>query len=105
VRHNAVFHFDVDIFRETIEKGGPGECLFISGSSRVRSDIHYAYADIISAEILVGQPAMKVEFNAVLGDAAAKTDKLVTDFVQHAEALISSHLPRWGFTVRTVEPT
>jgi hypothetical protein len=98
VRHNAVFHFDVDMFREKIENGIPHECLFISSTSKVRNDLHYPYADIVAAEILTGCPIGREEFPTVLADAAAKTDALVTKFVTYTEDLISELLPGWGFT-------
>jgi len=98
VRHNAVFHFDVDMFKEKIDNGIPHECLFISSTSKVRNDLHYPYADIVAAEILTGCPIGREEFPTVLADAAAKTDALVTKFVTYTEGLISELLPRWGFT-------
>ena len=97
VRHNAVFHFDAEVFRETIENGIPNECIFVAGATQVRAEIHYPYADIVAAEILVGWPAGQDEFMAVLADAASKTDQLVVDFVSRTEDLMSYHLPRWGF--------
>lgn len=98
VRHNAVFHFDVDVFRETVDKGVSMECLFLTANGKRRNGMNYAYADIVAAEILAGSPAGKEEFSTVLADAAAKTDKLVTEFINHTEALISYYLPIWGFT-------
>ena len=100
VRHNAVFHFDVDVFRETLNKANLHECLFVASASQRRTDMHYTHADIVAAEILVGHPAGKDEFTIVLADAAAKTDKLVTSFIESTEALISHHLQRWDFTSR-----
>jgi hypothetical protein len=101
VRNKAAFHFDVGVFRETISRGTRGECLFLAANGKKCIDLHYAYADIVAAEILVGHPAGEEEFQKVLADAASKTDKLVTDFINHTEALISYHLSRWGFTNHT----
>jgi hypothetical protein len=96
-RHGAVFHFDVDTFRETIEKEPLNECLFVSRQSKKRIDVHYSYSDIVAAEILVGHPAGNGEFSSVLQDAVTKTDRLVEDFTKQAEDLISYHLQQWGF--------
>ncbi len=99
-RHGAVFHFDVDAFRETIEKEIPNECLFAYGQEKKRIDRHYPYSDIVAAEILVGHPAGNGEFALILQDAVIKTDKLVEDFINHTEALILHYLQLWRFGSR-----
>jgi hypothetical protein len=63
--------------------------------------IHYPYADIVAAEILVGLPAGGDKFDSVLADAMAKTRDLATDFANRAEPLIAHHLHRWGFVQRS----
>lgn len=96
-RHGAVFHFDASTFKETIDKGLSNECLFVSGRGTTRMGVSYSYADIVSAEILVGFPAGGEEFERVLIYATKATDALVTKFVDDAEPLIAHHLKRWGF--------
>jgi hypothetical protein len=97
-RHGAVFHFDAETFKETIDKGLSNECLFISArGQQSRMGIYYSYTDIVAAEILVGFPAGGDKFDSVLADAMAKTRNLATDFANRAEPLIAHHLQRWGF--------
>ena len=98
-RHKAVFHFDADMFRETIEKGIPNQCLFFSAKGRKRSELHYSYADLVAAEILVGASSADEDFYKVLEDAMQKTELLVSNFMDHAEKLIGENLAKWGFGI------
>ncbi len=101
-RHGAVFHYDAETFKETIDKGLSNQCLFISArGQRSRLGTHYPYADIVAAEILVGFPAGGDKFDSVLADAMVKTKDLATDFANRAEPLVAHHLRRWGFVPRS----
>ncbi|MGA3119064.1 MAG: hypothetical protein ABSF90_32175 [Syntrophobacteraceae bacterium] len=98
-RHGAVFHFDVTAFKETIDKALSNQCLFVSARGRSRMGTSYSYANIVSAEILVGFPAGGRDFERALGNAMQNTSDLVTKFADQAEPLIASHLGRWGFVI------
>jgi len=54
VRHGGVFHFLPDRFAEAIGKTPMTECQFASSVGEKRGDIHYAFADYITAEMMVG---------------------------------------------------
>jgi len=103
VRHGAVFHFDPEIFAETIAKSTCEECLFVHGRGMRKGDVNYAFADVIAAEILVGFAEDSEEFYAALEDAMKNTRNLVLTFIPAAEALIAHHLKRWGFYKTTIQ--
>ena len=98
-RHGAVFHFDADRFKETIDNQPPYECLFVSARGNSRMGTAYSYSDIVSAEILVGFPAAGDKFEPVFADAVKQASALVTKFADQAEPLIASHLKHWGFVI------
>lgn len=96
-RHQAVFHFIPETFAEVVSKTLRIDSPFISSRGKRRGNINYAYADVVSAEILVGLSSNTEEFYSVLADAMSKTRDLVIKFTDNAEGLIAHHLKEWGF--------
>jgi hypothetical protein len=63
----------------------------------LKKDLHYSYADVVTAEILVGFASDTEEFYDVLGKAMMGTRDLVTRFTDHADHLIAQRTKDWGF--------
>jgi hypothetical protein len=59
--------------------------------------VYYPFADVITAEMLVGFASDSDEFYEALGLAMDKTRDLVLKFTKAAEILIAFHLKAWGF--------
>lgn len=96
-RNHAVFHFLPETFADTINSATVDTCTFIMCRGDKKKDLHYSYADVVTAEILVGFAADTEEFYDVLGKAMAGTRDLVTRFSDHAENLIAHRTKEWGF--------
>lgn len=96
-RNNAVFHFLPETFAEMINSATVDTCTFIMCRGELNMGLHYSYADVVTAEILVGFAADTEEFYDVLSKAMAGTRDLVTRFSDHAEHLIAQRTKDWGF--------
>jgi hypothetical protein len=99
-RNHAVFHFLPHRFAGAINKANPKTCIFIAARGETRRDIHYPFADIVAAEILVGLSSDREEFYPKLKEAMVSTRDLLVRFTNDAETFISHHLDRWGFEER-----
>ena len=101
VRHGGVFHFLPDRFAEAIGKTPMTECVFASTLGEQKGNIHYTFADLITAEIGVGT---RLDDNVVVTQMMEKTLELVKQFVDHSEDFVADQLNRWGFQVLRVAP-
>jgi hypothetical protein len=91
---NNVFHFLPEHFAEKIKIQPPAKCLFLKARGKKKKDVYCTFADTIVIRTLVGDvPDILGEFEVI----AAATEKLVPQFVNDAERLISFHLTAWGF--------
>ena len=96
VRHGGVFHFLPDRFAEAIAKTPMSECVFASSVGQKKGDIHYTFADLITAEIGVGT---RLDNNVIVTQMMEKTLSLVRQFIDHSENFIGDQLSVWGFEV------
>jgi len=96
-RNHAVFHFLPDKFEWAIRAENHPSCVFISARGEKNKHVHFAYADVVAAEMLVGIPSDKTEFWPAVRRASEETGALVVRFAQGAEELIVPHLRMWGF--------
>ena len=101
VRHGGVFHFLPDRFADAIAKTAMTECVFASTLGEQKGNIHYTFADLITAEIGVGT---RLDDNVVVTQMMEKTLELVKQFVDHSENFIADQLNGWGFQVLPVAP-
>jgi len=97
VRHGGVFHFLPDKFAEAIAQTPMNDSIFASAIGTKHSDIHYAFADYITAEIMVGG---RLDDAVVVPQMMEKQLNLVKLFVDNSENFIADHLNAWGFEVR-----
>jgi hypothetical protein len=95
-RRDAVFHYVPDRFAEAIAKTPITECVFASILGQRKGDIHYAFADMIAAEIGAGT---RIDNSVVVNDMMEKTLTLVRQFIDHSENFIAGQLNGWGFEV------
>ncbi len=95
-RRDAVFHYVPDRFAEAIAKTPITECVFASILGQRKGDIHYAFADMIAAEIGVGT---RIDNGVAVNDMMEKTLTLVKQFIDHSENFIAGQLNGWGFEV------
>lgn len=96
-RNHAVFHFLPDEFEKAIRKAIDDRCVFVAAIGEKKKDLHYSYADVVAAEILVGMPADNHEFWPKFEKAAEETRELAIKFKRDAEDLIGNYLKTWGF--------
>jgi hypothetical protein len=96
VRHGGVFHFLPDQFAEAIAKTGMIECVFAVSLGHKRGDVHYAFADYITAEMMVGT---RLDDAVVVTEMMNKMLKLVKQIVEHSENFIADQLKGWRFEV------
>ena len=64
-----------------IESNGVDECLFVDAYGTARKDANYAFADVITAGILVGFSADSEEFSQALASAMSGTNILMVRFI------------------------
>jgi hypothetical protein len=98
-RNQAVFHFVPDTFSKIINSATVDTCVFAQARGQNKRHVRYSYADVVTAEILVGFAANTEEFYETLGTAMASTLDLVIRFADEAEKLIGYHTAQWGFKV------
>lgn len=98
-RNQAVFHFMPDTFSKIINSVTVDTCIFAQARGQSRRHVRYSYADVVTAEILVGFAANTEEFYETLGAAMAGTRELVVRFADESEKLIGYHTAQWGFQV------
>ena|SRR5438445_9907950 len=96
-RHAAVFHFDPEAFAKTMAKAKFDECLFVSARGKKNRDLHFAFADVLAAEIHVGLPSDHAGFDAMLSKTGNDMANLVIRFSDEANSLIVHYLVGWGF--------
>lgn len=96
-RNRAIFHFLPDEFAKAISKGIDDRHVFVAAIGKEKKDLHYSYADVLAAEVLVGIPADRPEFWLKFQKAAEETKELVIKFANDAENLIGNYLKAWGF--------
>jgi hypothetical protein len=96
-RNHAVFHFLPDKFKSAIDKGRDDRQVFIAAVGKKKSLLHYSYADVLAAEMLVGAPSDDPKFWSTFENAAKETSDFVIKFANDAEDLIGNHLKAWGF--------
>lgn len=97
VRNGAVFHFLPERFAETLEKATCDECPFIEAEGNANKSVYYPFADVITAEMLVGFASDDEVFDAALADSMTKTREMLLKFALAAETLIIARLKGWGF--------
>ena len=95
-RRDAVFHYVPDRFAEAIAKTPITECVFAAIRGHRKGDIHYAFADMIAAEIGAGT---RIDNGVAVTDMMEKTLNLVKQFIDHSENFIVDQLNGWGFEV------
>jgi hypothetical protein len=96
-RNHAVFHFIPEEFKQAIRKESPPSCVFLGARGKKRMALHYSYADVVAAEMLVGFPADQQQFWPALQSASEETGSLLLRFADAAEELIGNYLKNWGF--------
>ena len=94
VRHGGVFHYAPDRFADAIKKTGMTECVFASSIGHKKGDIHYGFADLITAEMTVGG---RLDNSVVVKEMMEKTLNLVKQFIDQSEDFIADQLKGWGF--------
>jgi hypothetical protein len=96
-RNHAVFHFLPDEFEKAIGKSPEDRNVFVVAIGKKKKSLHYAYADVLVAEMSVGlssdDPAFWPSFDGVVKE----TTNLVIKFASDAEDLIGSYLKSAGF--------
>ena len=97
VRHGGVFHFVADRFADAIAETPMDECVFLSSVGRKRGEVHYGFADLITAEIGAGT---RLDNEVAIQQMMEKTLDLVKKFIGHSENFIGDQLNGWGFEIR-----
>ncbi len=96
-RHGGVFHFAPDRFAEAIAKTTMMECVFTpSGRGEKRGNVHYEFADLITADMMVGK---RIDQEALVHEMFVKMLDLVQKITEHSENFIADQLNVWGFEV------
>jgi hypothetical protein len=93
VRNRAVFHFDASAFGDVIATGNLA-APFVNCVGRGNDDIHYAYADLVTAAILVGSGFAEPKFSKILETAMRNIRLLTSNFVTEALRFIHQEYPR-----------
>jgi hypothetical protein len=101
VRHGGVFHFLPERFGDAIAKTPMTECVFASIIGDKRGDVHYTFADYITAEMMVGT---MLDNEVVVKEMMKKMLDLVKQIIEHSEDFIADQLHNWGFEVRPASP-
>jgi len=79
VRHGGVFHFLPERFAEAIAKTPMTDSVFAATVGQKRGNIPYAFADYITAEMMVGT---RLDDNVIVPQMMEKTLSLVKQFVE-----------------------
>ena len=96
-RNHAVFHFIPQEFERAIKAEKPPSCVFVAARGKKKKALHYSYADVVAAEMLVGIAADQQGFWVALEPASRETGVLLIKFADAAEELIGDYLKSWGF--------
>jgi hypothetical protein len=97
-RHGGVFHFAPDRFAKAIAKTPMTECVFASsGPGEKRGSVQYEFADLITAEMMVGKP---IDDEALVNEMFVKMLDLVQKITEHSANFIADQLNLWGFELR-----
>jgi len=96
-RNHAVFHFLPDEFKTAIDKAKVDWNVFVTAMGKKNRSVHYAYSDVVAAEILVGMPSSEDAFWPAFTTVSEEISNLVLQFAKDAENLIGNYLKAWGF--------
>ena len=96
-RNHAIFHFLPDEFEKAIGRAVDDRQVFAAAIGKKKKNLHYSYADVLAAEILVGVSVDSPEFWVKFEKAAGETQELIIKFAGDAEDLIGNYLKAWGF--------
>jgi hypothetical protein len=98
-RNHAIFHFLPEKFEDAIRAGDHPSCVFLAARGTKNRAVHFSYADVVAAEMLVGVSSDCSEFWPKLRNAFESTATLASRFAQGAEDVIVSYLRDHGFIV------
>jgi hypothetical protein len=98
-RHGGIFHFLPDQFAAAIDKGGMSDCIFASIAGEKIGEVHYAFADYVTAEMMVGG---RLDDVTVVNSMMESMLNLVKRFLEYSETFIVDQLLSWGVEVRCV---
>jgi hypothetical protein len=98
-RHGGIFHFLPDQFAAAIAKTGMTDCIFASTAGEKIGDVHYAFADYVTAEMMVGG---RLDDPTIVNSMMENMLNLVKRFIEYSETFIADQLLSWGFEVRRV---
>jgi hypothetical protein len=96
-RNHAVFHFLPDQFEKAIGKSPEVRNVFVVAIGKKNKSLHYAYADVLVAEMSVGLPSDDPAFWPTFAGLVKETANLVIKFASDAEDLIGNYLKSAGF--------
>jgi hypothetical protein len=96
-RNRAVFHFLPEEFERAIREENHPSCTFIGAHGTKNRHVHFSYADVVAAEMLVGIPSDKEEFWPAVRKSSEDTGALLMRFAESAERIIVRYLMMWGF--------
>jgi hypothetical protein len=88
-RNHAVFHFLPDKFEGAIKRENHPSCTFIGAHGMKNRSVHFSYADVVAAEMLVGISSdNEKEFWPAVRRASEETGDAVRMFAKAAEELM-----------------
>jgi len=95
-RNDSVFHFLPDKFAEALAKTHIPDCVFVDSIGIQFGNVHYAFADLIAVEMMVGT---RLDDITVVKQMFDRTFDLVVKLIKHSESFIADQLEGWGFEV------
>lgn len=106
LRNRSVFHFLPDMIEVEIKKTADHECVFMEALGPETRDIHYGFADLLAASMLVGVNTTNGSaFRKALAEVWENIGNLTLAFMDGAEDLIFGSLIDWGFHETSVTAT
>jgi hypothetical protein len=97
-RNHAVFHFLPDKFEEAIKREKHPSCTFIAAHGTKNRAVHFSYADVVAAEMLIGISSdNEKEFWPAVRKASKETGEAVMMFAKASEELMVQYLNAMGF--------
>lgn len=96
-RNDVAFHFLPDKFAEALAKTDIPDCIFVESIGTRATDVHYAFADLVATEMMVGA---RIDDIIVVPQMFDRTIELVLTLIKHSESFIGDQLDGWGFELR-----
>ncbi len=97
VRNQAVFHFDLDSFQDSIARCDLEEVVLVAGHGRRLGDVYFPLSDLMAINVLTGPCATAADQETRFKELLTETKDLLVALADAGEGVITEYCRMMGF--------